>query len=197
MSTSVNRVLRAFRGQRTLALLKIFESIVSDLTALNTKAEALIVDAALANTYRENSTKDNGQIADGTTDGKLKTVAAVDFAIAGALYTKAATDDLWDLSAETDTTGAQYRAYWLYLDSSGTASIAAGTNAASAAAALAALPAITATKSVIGVYVAGLSTDFNGAAGLAAQGTIYNGMPATIDVTAATSTLGTVSDTTE
>ncbi len=100
------------------------------------------------------------------------------FGISGTRYSKNATDDLWNLSGETDTTGVQYRAYWLYLNSSGTASFAASTNAASLAAALAALPTIDPTKAVIGIYVASPSCDFNGAAGLAAQGTIYNGWAA-------------------
>jgi hypothetical protein len=122
------------------------------------------------------ATSDPG-IADGTTDGKLQNVASTTFKIGQFTYTKAATDDLWDLSAQTDTTASQYRAIWLYLNASGTASIGAGSNAASAALALAALPAHDETKSIIGVYVADPSCDFNGAAGLAAQGTIYDGIP--------------------
>lgn len=118
-------------------------------------------------------------ITSGTTAGKLKTRADVEFSIGGTVYRKATTDDLWDLSAQTDTTGAQYRAFRLYLDSSGVATIGAGTNAASAAAALAALPAEASTKATIGLYVAGLSTDFDGVAGLAAQGTLYEGGTAT------------------
>lgn len=125
----------------------------------------------------QHATQDDGGIADGTTDGKLQNVNAVDFKVAGLTYTKAATDDLWNLAGETDTTASQYRAYWLYLNASGTASVAAGSNASSAALALAALPALDVTKSVIGVYVANPSCDFNGAAGLAAQGTIYDGVP--------------------
>lgn len=131
-------------------------------------------------------------IADGTTAGKLKLAADAEYCIGGTFYRKAATDDLWDLSAKTDTTGAQYRAYWLYLDSSGTASLGDGANAASAAAAIAALPAITSTKAVIGCYVAGLSTDFNGVAGLASQGTIYNGHPGEAAIDALTSASITV-----
>jgi hypothetical protein len=119
----------------------------------------------------------NPGIADGGTDGKLQTANSISFSIDGELYTKAGTDNLWDLTAQTDTIAAQYRAYALYLDSSGTASIGAGSNAASAAAALAALPAFVATKCVVGVYVAGPSCDFNGAAGLEAQGTVHNGTP--------------------
>lgn len=105
---------------------------------------------------------------------------AVSYELAGVTYKKVMTDDLWDLSAETDTIAAKYRAYWLCLDSGGTASIVkqTGADSASAAAAIAALPKVTVTKAVLGVYVAGPSTDFNGAAGLAAQGTIYDGLPA-------------------
>ena len=114
---------------------------------------------------------------DGTTDGKIKTTASADFNIGVGTYTKAGTDDLWDLSAETDTAAGTFRAYWLLLNSSGTASIAAGTDQASAADALAALPALDGTKAVLGVYVAGAATDFNGAAGLVAQGDLYDGIP--------------------
>lgn len=124
------------------------------------------------------ATLESPALDDGTTDGKIKTTVEVDYTVAGVRYTKAATDDLFDLSAETNTTASQYRAYWLYLDSSGTASIAAGSNETTEALALANLPALVETKSIIGVYVADPSCDFNGAAGLAAQGTIYNGIPA-------------------
>lgn len=124
-----------------------------------------------------NGTQITGAIGNGTTAGKLRTTASVNFKIGQFQYTKASTDDLWDLSALTDTTASQYRAYWLYLDASGTATLGAGANASTAALALAALPVVTATKSVIGVFVAGPSTDFNNAGGLAAQGTIYNGYP--------------------
>lgn len=117
-------------------------------------------------------------VGNGGTAGRLRTNATVSYSVAGSHYSKASTDDLWNLSAETNTTGAQYRAYYLYLDASGTASIGAGSNAATAAAAIAALPDVPATKSVLGTYVAGPSTDFDAAGGLAAQGTIYNGYPA-------------------
>lgn len=123
------------------------------------------------------SSFDDAGIADGTTAGTLKTTASVSHRIEGVAYTKAATDNLWDLSAETDTGAAAYRAYWLYLDSAGAASIGAGDDAASAAAALAALPARSETKSVVGVFVADPSCDFDNAGGLAAQGTIYDGLP--------------------
>jgi hypothetical protein len=114
-------------------------------------------------------------IGNGTTAGRLRTTASVDFRISNKQYTKASTDDLWNLSAETATSAGVYRAYWLYLDASGAASVAAGSNASTAALALKTLPDITETKSVIGVYVAGPSTNFANA--LAAQGTIHNGIP--------------------
>jgi hypothetical protein len=123
----------------------------------------------------DHAATNSGAIGNGSTAGRLRTTATVNYRVAGSLYSKSSTDDLWNLSAETNTTGAQYRAYYLYLDASGTATIGAGSNAASAAAAIAALPDVAATKAVIGVYVAGLSTDFDGAGGLAAQGTVYNG----------------------
>lgn len=163
------------------------------VAALVVQIAALVVDdLAIANALarREgNVAKVSGAIGNGTTAGKLRTNAAITFAIKGSLYTKASTDDLWDLSAEAALAALQYKAYWLYLDSAGTATIAAGTVAASAAAAVAALPAITATKSVIGVYVAGPSTDFTSA--LVVQGTVHNGHPAdhTVVQTAAAITL--------
>ena len=99
------------------------------------------------------------------------------FKVDGQVYTKAATDDLWDLSALTDTIAAQYRAYWLYIGADGTATIEAGSNATTAVLALAGLPAPSTTKSVFGVYVAGPSTDFNAGGGLTGQGTVYHGIP--------------------
>lgn len=158
---------------------------IVDLGVLRTPIVAALVDMAAVKLRYENGVVGNAQIADGTTDGKIKTVAAVDYLVKGQAYSKAITNDLWDLTAEVDTDGTHYRAYWLYLDASGTATIAAGTDAiTSEALAIAALPAVTATKSVIGVYVAGPSTDFNGAAGLDSFGTFYNGWPSTYTPTA-------------
>jgi hypothetical protein len=123
----------------------------------------------------DHAAMNSGAIANGGTAGRLRTTATVAFRVAGSLYSKASTDDLWNLSAETDTIADQYRAYYLYLDASGTATIGAGSNAATLAAAIAALPDVAATKAVIGVYVAGPETDFDDAGGLSSQGTIYNG----------------------
>lgn len=123
-------------------------------------------------------TQDDAGIGNGTTAGNLRTTASADYKINGITYTKASTDDLWDLSAETDTAAATFRAYWLYLDSSGTASFAAGADKASEADAKLNLPALDTSKSVIGVFIAGAATDFDAVGGLAAQGTIVDGIPA-------------------
>ena len=121
------------------------------------------------------STKASAAIANGTTAGNLKTVVAVDYAIAGLVPAAqlGIIDDHWDLSAETDTIAAQFRAYWLYQDGT----FLAGPNSDSEINAMNALGAPDVAKSVIGVYVAGVSTDFDDAGGLAAQGTIFNGVP--------------------
>lgn len=120
----------------------------------------------------------SGAIGNGGTAGRLRITATTPFKVAGALYSKASTDDLWNLSGETATASGKYRAYHLYLAADGTASISAAPSADSSSAALALLqlPAIPSTKSVIGVFVAGPSTDFTSA--LSSQGTIYNGLPA-------------------
>lgn len=123
------------------------------------------------------ATIDDPGTIDGTTDGKLQTGSAADFKVDGITATKAATDDLWDLTAEVDTVASEYRSYWLLLDSSGVASIAAGSIQSTEALAVANLPSLDNTKSVLGVYTAGPSTDFDGVAGLAAQGTIVDGVP--------------------
>lgn len=114
-------------------------------------------------------------IANGTTNGKFKTLADVSHSIGSAVYKKAATDDLWTLSAIATMSAGQYRAVTLYLDSAGTASIDSGTVATTAALALAACPVVPPTKSIVGVFVAGPSTNFGNA--LTSQGTLYHGIP--------------------
>ena len=160
-----------------------------ELTALALQLAAVIVDLAASHYRTEHGAVTHANIGNGGTAGRLRTNSAITYRIGGTLYAKASTDDLWNLSAQTDTTGAQYRAFWLYLDSSGTATIAAGENAASAALAIAALPAVTSTKAVVGCFVAGLSTDFDAVGGLAAQGTIYNGYPTAQTLTSEAITL--------
>jgi len=120
-------------------------------------------------------------IADGTTDGFLQTTAAVGLVINGLLAGGApvgATDDFFDLSGEVDTAAGKFRAYWLYVDSGGTPSIVpSSSDGDTAQEALERLPDHDPTQAIFGVYVAGPLTDFDGAAGLAAQGTIHEQVP--------------------
>ena len=118
----------------------------------------------------------NAVIANGTTAGKLKTTAGVSFRVDGTLYAKSSTDDLWVLSAQTTLGSGVHKAFWLYVDASGTATMEAGTAGTSTATALAGLPVPSATKCVFGVFVAGSATNFANA--LSSQGTIYHGIPA-------------------
>lgn len=121
----------------------------------------------------------SAKLAAGTTAGKIKTVADIDFRIGGRLYTKAATDDLWNLSGETTLGSGVYKAAILYLDASGTATYTLTAAATSAALALRAVGDLTlggyvSTKSVIGVYV---STAAQNWASGGLGGTYYNGIP--------------------
>lgn len=118
-------------------------------------------------------------IEDGTTDGKLKTTGCSYRTAQGALEALASTDDLWDLSGETDTGEDEYRAYWLYEDGSveAGADVEAATFDDGSSGAAAALPAPDPDRVVIGVYVAGPETDFDDAAGLQAQGFAMTGIP--------------------
>lgn len=123
----------------------------------------------------QNSAVTNPALANGATAGKLKTANDADYRIAGALYTKAATEDLFDLTGQTNTGVGEYLAVGLDLNAAGTASLAVGAVSADADEALDTLPAVDPAKARIGVYIAGPSTNF--AAALAAQGTIINGSP--------------------
>ena len=144
-------------------------------TGKRSELDALIA-AIQANTWVANSALNSGAIANGTTNGKLKTVADVAYRIGGVLYKKTATDDLWTLSGLATLSTGQYRATLLLLNTSGTASIASGSVKTTAADALAdAASGLDAAKAVIGVFVAGPSTNYANA--LSGQGTIYNGLP--------------------
>ncbi len=117
-------------------------------------------------------------LGDGTTDGKIQNQAAVAYGIGGAVFSKAATDDLWDLTGLTDTEAGEYLAVALCLDDAGTASIVEGTVADSAEDAIDSISGDDVDGvCVVGVYVADPETDWNGAAGLAAQGTFRHGFP--------------------
>lgn len=107
-------------------------------------------------------------IANGTTNGTLKTTTTTTYKIGGKVYSKAATDDLWDLTGITDTASGEYVAVALFLDASGTATYGASNVKATSAAALLDLERVLglaahAAKAVIGVFVADPSTDFDAA----------------------------------
>lgn len=124
---------------------------------------------------------------DGAAAGKIKITTNAEalplqFKVNGENYEKAAADPVWDLSGQTDTPALQYAAFWLYLNASGTGSFErASANAASAAAAKAVLLADgepEADKAVVGVFVAGPSTDFSMDAIVAKMGaTLEYGRP--------------------
>lgn len=75
-----------------------------------------------------------GGVTNGTTAGRAKTTNSIAYEINKRRYTKAATDDLWNLSG-VSTGGAEFRKVLLCLDESGAASIVTGTVAASQSAA--------------------------------------------------------------
>ena len=127
-----------------------------------------------------NSLANPAIIANGTTAGNLRTTAtAIGPLIDGdPAANLVAQDDFWDLSAETDTAAGKFRAYWLYVDVALAATfVASGSDRDTAQEALESLPDLDATKSILGVYVAGPATDFDDAGGLAAQGTIHDRVP--------------------
>lgn len=167
---------------RNTFIFKPFRAFIENVAAMRADLAALLLRIQ----YGCVSTP---TITNATTAGKLQATSnALVYRIGGVGYLKAATDNLWDFTAQTATTSGQYRAFYLYLDSSGAASIGAGTNAATADLAIAALPSVPTTKSVIGTYVAGPSTTFTNA--LAAQGTIYNGWPTPLSLTSEAVTYG-------
>ena len=73
-------------------------------------------------TTRDNPCYSVAGLAIGTTTSKAKTANAVDYQIHGRAYRKAATDDLFTLSGTALATH-QVCAFFLYLDSAGTASV--------------------------------------------------------------------------
>ncbi len=120
-------------------------------------------------------------IANASSAGMLQSQAAVAYEVpGGVVVSKAATDDLWDLSALTDTAADEVKAVLLCLNAAGTASVVEGTavtaslDAAGKAAALEAVTQPT-DATVVGVFYAGNSTDFSAA--LSAQGEIEHGNP--------------------
>jgi hypothetical protein len=123
----------------------------------------------------------NPIMAVGTTPGKVKTTADCDFQIGGVIYTKAATDDLFDMTALADLTTGEYQTVALMVDHAGTASIGEGTVSASAALALAAASFYTIPddKCAVGYVAMGPGNDWDAEA-ITAHGSIVNGLPQAI-----------------
>lgn len=126
----------------------------SDASDLIVQFNAAVVDLDQNDIISRNRCMANAAIARGTTAAKVKTVNSISYAIDGALFTKAGTDDFWTLSGTTVADGFANK-YVLYIDSAGAASIAEGTQAATAAAVT--LPALAASKSVVGVLTVATS----------------------------------------
>lgn len=131
---------------------------------------------------QENALLDNGAIIQGATAGKIKTVNAISFKVDGQIYTKAATDDLFDLGALGDVAASVFQAILLCLNAAGTASVVEGAEKTSLALALADVELkIPESLCVVGLFATdGTACDWNDAGGLDAQGTYYNGLPAAI-----------------
>jgi len=86
----------------------------------------------------------SGALATGTTTSKIKTVAQIDYSIAGVRYIKAATDDLFVFTTLTVQAAGTTTYNMLCLDASGAATIVNGTPGAG-------YPAVPATVCPIGI----------------------------------------------
>jgi len=99
-------------------------------------------------TAMKNMALSSGGIAIATTKTKVKTANTITYLINGEFKSKAAADPCWDLTG-FDCSNGKYNKCLLYLDSSGNASIGAGTQADSAADVV--LPSIPSDKAVVGM----------------------------------------------
>ena len=157
------------------------------VTKLNLDAGVTDADYAACAALTAVAPSSTNVLAQGGTAGRIKTTQDVEFSVGGTVKVKAPTDDLWNLSALTTLTGAQYQAVALYLDASGTATIGATATAATGPAALALLETIPSNKARVGVFLASPSCNYANA--LDAQGTYYLGLPQSVTATAEAITL--------
>jgi hypothetical protein len=145
-------------------------AIVADLEVIRSTNDIVSRNRCLA----------NAAIAIATVTSQVKTVNSVSFAVDGALFTKAATDNFWTLTGAVLAISS-WNKWLLCVDSAGTASVVIGTPSTVSAAAVG-LPALPTSKSVIGVLTVATngSTTFTpgttllGAAGITA--TLVNGL---------------------
>jgi len=126
--------------QNPQSLVKVLNGMDTEIDALRTLANELKADYNLLRTNLLTGNFTAGVLAEGTNANTIKTGAAVNFAIDGYLYTKAATDNI----AMTACTEQAVSTYCLYLVSSianGTITITKGTSVATDTAVLPDLPA--------------------------------------------------------
>lgn len=167
--------VKHYKNDAAKALIAEFTKFITDMLAVLNRMQNCLVGL------------NGATFADATQVGKIKTVGGtVEFRVNGEHYIKAATDNLWDFTAETDTAALKYRAYWLYLDNAGAATFGTisspgtgdSTSAVLAKAALLAAGEPAADKAVVGVFVAGPSTDMSADAIVAKSGaTMEYGIP--------------------
>lgn len=133
---------------------------------------AIQADLSALFTLEQNRVTGVGTIQPGTTSGKVKTTTETQYLLANSGYQKATTDDLWDLTGITTASGKAAKVL-LQLDSSGTATVKKGTEAATQAAAT--FPAPDASVTVVGWVQLGASY----AGGALTQAMLFDGTPLT------------------
>lgn len=161
--------------------------VVADLIELRTQVAALVADA-VARALRSNRTWVAVAIQNGTTAGCLKLAGTAPYTIGEIGYAKSSgLDDLWNLSALATLDGTHYRATLLFLDASGTASIASGSTSTTSAGAIAsAMGQLDATKAVIGCFVGAPNCNYANALTGQSGCLVILGMPVGYTATAST-----------
>lgn len=140
--------------------------------------------AGQANYRAQNGPMDVTTLANGSTPGFIATtVTTLTYRVDGRVLTKAATDDVWDLSGVNPDNGAgEFRAIGLDLDAAGVGHI--DDSAPSADSENSALGNMNQPgqpdRARVGVYVGGPNCDWDDAGGLAAQGNFFLGWPSSI-----------------
>lgn len=122
-------------------------------------------------------------ITSGATAGYAKLTNTITYLVGGTEYVKAATDNLWDLSAESYN-ASLFRSYLLLLSAEGTASFTSASSTSRALAIQSVLVKHTdTTKAAVGCFTADNATTLGNSA-LAVQGSFNQGLPALCDLQA-------------
>ena len=152
----------------------------SDPRAVSGFGDGSLLSSILKEVQADLTTHDNwtqnrvtvvGAVAAATTAGKAKTTATAQYASGGTGYQKAATDNLWDLTAVTTAPGG-FAKVLLQLDSAGAATIKKGTESTTSQAA-ATFPTPDANKAVVGWVQLGNSY----AGGALTSSELFDGTP--------------------